>query len=169
MHGFECLKRDDVKVNALRFSNMANLFSVERNLHSTSHSVLDSDPVAAWFRYVISKLYPTAARVLGPAPGQPAGSPGEDHVNIAVEIAGALQRLVTLREEEPAGSAPATVRWHEAQSNGRWPPSPSSFTEPTLSGVELEKDEFQLSSSSQASLAELARPAATRHASADSY
>jgi hypothetical protein len=121
VYGFEGLKRDNAAMNALRFSNIANLVLVERNYHATKHSVLDTDPVATWMRHIISKLYPKAASVLGPASEQPPGSPGEGDVNIAVEVAGAMERLIALREGEPAGSSPATFRWREAQRQGRWP------------------------------------------------
>lgn len=140
VYGFEGLRRDDTVVNALRFSNTANLVLAERHYHSTRHSVLDTDPVASWLRYIISKLYPSAARVLGSPPGQPPGSPGEDDINISVEMTGALQRLVALREEEPAGSAPATFRWREAQRYGFWPVSSLSATPPELPSIELKKD-----------------------------
>jgi hypothetical protein len=111
IYDLRCLTRRDAKVNAERFTNLANLVLMVKSYHKTKSTFVHGGPGAAWLRYIISELYPNSSLILGPAPGRPTGSPGKDDIHIAVENKGALERLRELRISMPAGSREATRKW----------------------------------------------------------
>jgi hypothetical protein len=109
VYGFERLKRDAAALNALRFSNTANLVLTERSYHRTKHSVLDTNPVAAWLRYIISKLYPKG------------GASPRAHSRTAARFAGRVRRKHSRRGRRGIAAPRRTARARTRRQRARHP------------------------------------------------
>jgi hypothetical protein len=115
VYDFRGLERCKTKVNAERFTNLANLVLMEEAYHERQNMFVHSGLGADWLKYIISKLYPKSSQILGPAPERPNGSPDEDEINIAIQKEGALEFLTWLSTNMPARGKKATEVWMDKQ------------------------------------------------------
>lgn len=127
-HVYECgLSELSVPDRAARFTNIANLVLIDRKYHTEKNEFLHGDSDGALFlRGMIHRLYEEVARPLGTPPEKSTVSlPDLSEINISVaEGREIVERLLVLRETEPAGSPTATARIRDAE-RGEFIPRPT--------------------------------------------